>query len=76
MALIAFLSVEDNRVVEIDLEGKVKQSHEMDRLLLQDVAITDDEERMLAVAVLLRSKQGLEATMSKAENRVIGMSSP
>ena len=65
--------MEDDRVVEIDLDGKVRYTHELERLALQDVAVTDDEERMLGVAVLQETKGGLQPSMSRVEKRVVGM---
>jgi WD repeat-containing protein 26 len=42
-------------------------------LALQDVAVTEDEERMLGVAVLQETITGLQPSMSRVEKRVVGM---
>lgn len=64
--------MEDDCVVEIDLDGKVLHTHSLDRLALQDVAVTDDDERMLGVAILRETKGGLQPSMSRVEKRVVG----
>jgi WD repeat-containing protein 26 len=71
---VAFLSVEGSQVVEISLDGVIRETHELDRLDLQDVAVTPDEERMLGVAILLSTKGGLQPSLSKAEKRIVGAS--
>jgi hypothetical protein len=65
--------VEGNQVLEIGLNGEIRQQHVLDRLELQDVAMTLDEERMLGVATLVASKGGLQPSMSRSEKRVVGM---
>lgn len=67
----AFLSVEGSQVVEMTIEGVIRQIHELDRLDLHDVAVTPDEERMLGVAILLSTKGGLQPTLSRAEKRIV-----
>ena len=61
-------------MVEMTLDGVIRETHELDRLDLQDVAVTPDEERMLGVAVLLSTKRGLQPSLSKAEKRIVGAS--
>jgi len=59
-------------VVEMNVEGEIRETHELGRLDLQDVAVTPDEERMLGVANLLSTKGGLQPTLSRAEKRIVG----
>ncbi|PVG01421.1 WD40 repeat-like protein [Serendipita vermifera] len=69
----AFLSVEDSQVVEVNLDGNIVETHQLDRLEIHDVAITPDEERMLCVGVLKTTKGGLQPSMSRVEKRLVGM---
>lgn len=43
-----------------------------DRMVLHDVAITDDQQRMLCVATLTSSPDGLKPSMSREEKQIIG----
>ncbi len=54
------------------VDGVVRQTHELDRLDLHDVAVTPDEERMLGVAILLSTRGGLQPSLSRAEKRIVG----
>ena len=54
------------------MDGVVRQTHELDRLDLHDVAVTPDEERMLGVAILLSTRGGLQPSLSRAEKRIVG----
>jgi hypothetical protein len=71
---VAFLSVEGSQVVKMSLDGVVRETIELDRLDMRDVAVTPDEERMLGVAILLSTKSGLQPSLSKAEKRIVGAS--
>jgi hypothetical protein len=61
-------------VVEMTVDGTIRETHELDRLDLQDVAVTPDEKRMLGVAILLSTKGGLQPSLSRAEKRIVGAS--
>lgn len=67
----SFLSVEESQVVQFGLDGELQETYELDRLNLWDVGITPDEERMLGVAELTKTKSGLQPRMSKIEKRVV-----
>ena len=43
-----------------------------DRMVLHDVAITTDQARMLCVATLTASPDGLKPSMSREEKQIIG----
>ena len=60
-------------MVQFGLDGELQEEYELDRLHLWDVGITPDEERMVGVAELTKTKSGLQPRMSKIEKRVIGM---
>ncbi|KAG8817976.1 hypothetical protein FRC19_010971 [Serendipita sp. 401] len=67
----SFLSVEGSQVIQFSLDGEIEAVHELERLELYDVAITPDEERLLGVAILTRTKSGYTPRMSKIEKRVV-----
>ena len=43
-----------------------------ERMVLHDVAITNDQQRMLCVATLTASPDGLKPSMSREEKQIIG----
>ena len=56
-----------------DLTGKILATYRLPRLLLHDVAVTPDMQRMLGVATLLESPNGLQPHKARKEKRIIGM---
>lgn len=67
----AFLSVEGSNVVKLDLNGNVMEIYQFERMVLHDVAITNDQQRMLCVATLTASPDGLKPSMSREEKQII-----
>ncbi|KAL5523027.1 hypothetical protein ACEPAF_1294 [Sanghuangporus sanghuang] len=67
----AFLSVEESEVMKLDLNGKILDTYSFERMLLHDVAITNDQQRMLCVATLTSSPDGLKPSMSREEKQII-----
>lgn len=45
----------------------------MDRMVVHDVAVTEDSHRMLCVGVLLASADGLKPKKSRAEKQILSM---
>ncbi|TDL22745.1 WD40 repeat-like protein [Rickenella mellea] len=67
----AFMSVEESGVTKLDLNGKVLDSCHFDSMKLHDVAVTPDNARILCVATLLSSADGLQPRKSRAEKQII-----
>ncbi|KAF8591362.1 WD40 repeat-like protein [Ramaria rubella] len=67
----SFLSVEGSEVNEVDLTGKILASYRLPRLALHDVAVTPDQQRMLGVATLIESPDGLQPHKARKEKRII-----
>ncbi|KAH9996706.1 WD40-repeat-containing domain protein [Russula compacta] len=67
----AFMSVEGGDVTKLDLTGKVLDTYHFDRLIIHDVAVTPDGERLVGVGTLLSSNDGLQPSRCRAEKRVI-----
>lgn len=67
----AFMSVEGGDVTKLDLTGKVLDSYHVDRLMIHDVAVTPDGERLIGVGTLLSSGDGLQPSRCRAEKRII-----
>ncbi|KAI9509319.1 WD40 repeat-like protein [Russula earlei] len=67
----AFLSVEGGDVTKLDLAGKVLDTYHLDRLVIHDVAVTPDQERLIGVGTLLSSSDGLRPRRCRAEKRII-----
>ncbi|KAI5118541.1 hypothetical protein M0805_008482 [Coniferiporia weirii] len=67
----AFLSVEDSNVTKMDLNGKIIETYTFQRMILHDVAITNDQQRMLCVATLTASPHGLKPSVSREEKQII-----
>jgi len=53
------------------LTGAVEASYDLERLLLHDVVIAPDEQRLLAVATLEQSVDGLKPSKARREKRII-----
>jgi hypothetical protein len=50
----------------------VLDSYHVDRLVIHDVAVTPDGERLIGVGTLLSSSDGLQPSRCRAEKRIIG----
>ncbi|KZT69194.1 WD40 repeat-like protein [Daedalea quercina L-15889] len=66
-----FLSVEGSDVVKLDLHGQPLDTYHFDRMVLHDVAVTQDCQRMLCVGTLMASRDGLHPSKSRAEKQII-----
>ncbi|KAJ7598512.1 hypothetical protein C8J56DRAFT_168138 [Mycena floridula] len=64
----AFLSVEGSDVMKLNLFGKVLLQYRFDKMKLQDVAVTPDGHRLLAVGSLSESPNGLRPSKGRKEN--------
>ncbi|THH11409.1 hypothetical protein EW145_g660 [Phellinidium pouzarii] len=60
----AFLSVEGSNVKKLNLNGEILDAFTFKRMIIHDVAITNDQERMLCVATLTASPHGLRPSVS------------
>ncbi|KAG8916204.1 hypothetical protein FRC01_003299 [Tulasnella sp. 417] len=67
----SFACVEGGVVHIMDLQGKILADHTFERLDINDIAVTHDEQRMILVATLQCSKDNLRPIRSKAEKRII-----
>lgn len=54
------------------LSGQILDVYSFQRMMLHDVAITNDQQRMLCVATLTASPDGLRPSMSREEKQIIG----
>ena len=68
--------MEGSEVVHLSLTGNEVATYLFDSIDLHDVAVTPDEQRLLAVGTLIRSRAGLNPRMSKEEKRIVGVSPP
>ncbi|KAK2461255.1 hypothetical protein APHAL10511_006782 [Amanita phalloides] len=66
----AFISVEGNIVVKMDLGGNVLGSYDFGNMKLQDVAVSPDSTHLLGVGPLLVSPSGLQPSKSRPEKRL------
>ncbi|KAI0301606.1 WD40-repeat-containing domain protein [Multifurca ochricompacta] len=67
----AFMSVEGSDVIKLDLTGKVLDTYHFERLMIHDVSVTSDGQRLLGVGTLLSSTDGLQPSRCRAEKRII-----
>ncbi|GJE97468.1 WD40 repeat domain-containing protein [Phanerochaete sordida] len=67
----AFLSVEGAYVTKLDTNGKILGQYVLDRMILHDVAVTMNSQRMLCVGTLTASSDGLQPKKSRAEKQII-----
>jgi hypothetical protein len=51
----------------------VLDTYHFDRIMIHDVAVTPDGERLIGVGTLLSSSDGLQPSRCRAEKRIIGM---
>ncbi|RPD69485.1 WD40 repeat-like protein [Lentinus tigrinus ALCF2SS1-7] len=68
----AFLSVEQSDVTKLDLQGNVIAQYHFDRMVLHDVAVAQDNVRMVCVGTLTASADGLHPSKCRAEKQIIG----
>ena len=62
---ISFMRSRRDRDTHSDLPMQMLQAFTFDRMILHDVAITNDQQRMLCVATLTASPDGLKPSMSR-----------
>ncbi|KAI0676285.1 WD40 repeat-like protein [Trametes maxima] len=67
----AFLSVEGSDVTKLDLNGTVLATYHFDRMVLHDVAVTQDNVRMVCVGTLTASADGFHPSKCRAEKQII-----
>lgn len=67
----AFLSVEGSYVVKLDTNGKILAEYKLERMILHDVAVTPNCQRLLCVGTLTASSDGLQPKRSRAEKQII-----
>ncbi|KAH7907662.1 WD40-repeat-containing domain protein [Hygrophoropsis aurantiaca] len=67
----ALMSVEGSEVVKLDLNGRVLDKYEFNRVLIHDVAITPDSQRLLGVGPILASPSGLQPSKSRVEKQLL-----
>ncbi|OJT12118.1 hypothetical protein TRAPUB_11343 [Trametes pubescens] len=67
----AFLSVEGSDVTKLDLNGTVLATYHFDRMVLHDVAVTQDGVRMVCVGTLTASSDGFHPSKCRAEKQII-----
>ncbi|KAH7928593.1 WD40 repeat-like protein [Leucogyrophana mollusca] len=67
----AFMSVEGSEVVKLDLNGRVLDKYEFHRVLIHDVAVTPDSQRLLGVGPILASPSGLQPSKSRVEKQLL-----
>ena len=71
---LGFLSVEGSDVTKLDLTGNVLAMYHFERLIIHDVAVTQDQARMVCVGTLTASMDGLHPSKCRAEKQIIGRS--
>ncbi|EKM57477.1 uncharacterized protein PHACADRAFT_206381 [Phanerochaete carnosa HHB-10118-sp] len=67
----AFLSVEGGYVTKLDTNGNILDQYHLERMILHDVAVTMNTQRMLCVGTLTASSDGLQPKKSRAEKQII-----
>ncbi|KAI0346641.1 WD40 repeat-like protein [Trametopsis cervina] len=67
----AFLSVEGSYVAKLDTSGSVLGQYHLKRMILHDVAVTNDRQRMLCVGTLTASEDGLQPKKCRAEKQIV-----
>ncbi|KAF8342880.1 uncharacterized protein EI90DRAFT_2964705 [Cantharellus anzutake] len=66
-----FISVEGTSITMLSLTGKVEWTAQLNHLWMHDVVVTPDETRLLAVATLEQSPDGLKPSTSPHEKRIL-----
>ncbi|KAI1794365.1 WD40 repeat-like protein [Ganoderma leucocontextum] len=66
-----FLSVEGSDVTKLDLNGSVIATYHFERLIIHDVAITQDQIRMVCVGTMTASMDGLHPSKCRAEKQIL-----
>lgn len=54
-----------------DITGKVLDTHHFERLMMHDISVTQDGQRIIGVGTLLSSGDGLQPSRCRAEKRII-----
>ncbi len=54
-----------------DITGKVLDTYHFERLMIHDVSVTQDGQRLLGVGTLLSSGDGLQPSRCRAEKQII-----
>ena len=67
-----FLSVEGSDVTKLDLNGTILATYHFERLIIHDVAITQDQARMVCVGTMTASMDGLHPSKCRAEKQILG----
>ncbi|KAI6019824.1 WD40-repeat-containing domain protein [Pisolithus orientalis] len=67
----AFMSVEGNKVIKLDLSGKVLDKYTFNRVLIHDLAVTPDSLRLLCAGPILSSPEGLQPSKSRVEKQLL-----
>ncbi|KAI0090434.1 WD40-repeat-containing domain protein [Irpex rosettiformis] len=66
-----FLSVEGSYVVKLNTNGEDLGQYHLERMILHDVAVTHDRQRMLCVGTLTASSDGLQPKKCRAEKQIL-----
>ncbi|EKM77352.1 hypothetical protein AGABI1DRAFT_108190 [Agaricus bisporus var. burnettii JB137-S8] len=66
-----FMSVEGNKIFQLDITGREFAVFDFGFVKIHDVAITPDDKRILAVGPVLQSPSGLKPSRSRSEKRLI-----
>ncbi|KAM5543424.1 hypothetical protein V8D89_002675, partial [Ganoderma adspersum] len=66
-----FLSVEGSDVTKLNLNGTVLATYHFERLIIHDVAITQDQARMVCVGTMTASMDGLHPSKCRAEKQIL-----
>ncbi|KAI0701046.1 WD40-repeat-containing domain protein [Cytidiella melzeri] len=67
----AFLSVEGGYVTKLDTAGDILDQYHLESMVLHDIAVTNDRQRMLCVGTLMASSDGLQPREGKAEKQIL-----
>ncbi|THG96442.1 hypothetical protein EW026_g5390 [Hermanssonia centrifuga] len=66
-----FLSIEDSKIVKLDLNGNLLDTYPLERINIQDAAVTTDGRRIIAVGDLTESPNGLKPKKGQTEKQII-----
>ena len=64
--------MEGSDVTKLDLNGTVHATYHFERLIIHDVAITQDQARMVCVGTMTASMDGLHPSKCRAEKQILG----
>ncbi len=65
--------MEGSDVTKLDLNGTVHATYHFERLIIHDVAITQDQARMVCVGTMTASMDGLHPSKCRAEKQILGV---